>query len=405
MNFYYNPLRARGQQDFARRTAPPTPARRPKHIVVLSSYTPSLVNFRLELLKRMVEAGHVVTTVGPENDERTKAILTRIGVRFVCLPLSRVGLNPVADIRTLLLLWKLFRRIKPDVILPYTMKPIIYGGIAARMAGVASRYFLVTGLGHVFSSDFQSTMKARAVRWISVWMYRRAFTGAQVIFAYNEADAADLVENRLFGRDVQLQIIPGSGVDLKHFAFEPARCDIPVFLLVARLLRDKGIVEYVEAARTIKRSMPQAEFHLLGHFDPNPAAGVAPAELNRWVEEGVITYLGATNDVRPYLLASNVFVLPSYYREGIPRSILEAMSVGRAIITTTLPGCRDTVKDGENGIVVHPRNIGQLTAAMESLASDLMRARAMGVKSREIAEKQFDVHSVNALLLSRMNIE
>ena len=404
MNVYHKPDPAGDRQDAPLAATTELSTRRPKRVIVLSSYTPSLVNFRLELLKRMVEAGHAVTAVGPEDDTRTKTMLAAIGVQFIHLPMSRVGLNPFADIRTLLMLWRLFRRLKPDVVLPYTMKPIIYGGIAARLAGVESRCFLVTGLGHVFSSDAQSTLKGRLVRRLSIWLYRRAFVGAKVIFAYNQADASDLVDNQLFDGQIPLKMVPGSGVDLEHYGFEPARCDKPVFLLIARLLKDKGIVEYAEAARAIKRKLPNAEFHLLGHFEPNPAAGVASADLDRWVGEGIITYLGTTNDVRPYLTASNVFVLPSYYREGIPRSILEAMSVGRAIITTTLPGCRDTVEDGENGILVHPKNIGQLTAAMEVLANDLVRARAMGLKSRELVERQFDVHAVNALLMASMNM-
>jgi len=376
----------------------------PRRIVVISSLTTSLVNFRLELLRSMVAAGHTVTATGPEDDPKTKAILAEIGVRFVCVPMSRVGLNPVADLKTLLALLRLFRRLQPDLILPYTMKPIIYGGLAARLAGVPSRCFLVTGLGHVFSNAALATVKGRLVHWLSIRLYRYAFSGARVIFAYNRADAADLVDNTLLGAHTALKLVPGTGVDLDRYAFRKPRSDKAVFLLVARLLKDKGINEFVEAARLVKKIFPDAEFRLLGHFEPNPRAGISPDDIRRWTDEGTITYLGTTDDVRPNLTDCNVFVLPSYYREGIPRSILEAMSVGRAIITTALPGCRDTIDEGRNGILIEPRSASALADAMAAMAGDLSRTQRMGEASREIAESKFDVHAVNRVLMESMNI-
>jgi glycosyltransferase involved in cell wall biosynthesis len=373
-----------------------------KRVAVIASYAPSLTNFRLELLRRMVGAGHEVIALAPDEDKKSTETLNSLGVKFIQVPMSRTGLNPFADLRTLYVLWREFRRLKPDLILPYTMKPIIYGGIAGRIAGIPTRCFLVTGLGHVFS-DVHSSFKLSAVKRVSVALYKLAFANAKVVFVYNDADDMDVRQNNMIKDASKIVMVPGSGVDLNHFK----RTDFPVgpasFLLVARLLRDKGIVEYVEAARIVRKQFPDAEFKLLGHFDPG-SNGITAAEIESWVKEGTIDFLGQTTDVRPYLARCTAFVLPSYYREGIPRSILEALAVGRAVITANSPGCRDTVEDGINGHIVNPRDSKGLTEAMMALARDPTKAAAMGQKSYEMAQNRFDVHAVNRLLLERMDL-
>lgn len=374
-----------------------------RKIAVIASYTPSLTNFRLELLKRLASNGYAVTAFAPEDDAIVKADLARLGIDFVPMPMARTGLNPLEDLATLRFLIGQFRRLKPDVIIPYTMKPIIYGGLAARIAGVPRRCFLVTGLGHVFSDAAQASAKGRLVRSVSVALYRMAFSSAQVVFAYNDADADDIRRYRMLKDNSRLVLVPGSGVDVDHYGFREAQTGKPIFLLVARLLKDKGIVEYVEAARIVKQRFPEAEFRLLGHFDPNPAA-ISREQIQAWVDEGVIDYLGDTRDVRPYLADCNVFVLPSYYREGIPRSILEALATGRAIITTDLPGCNDTVENGQNGFLISPQDPGDLARAMLAFAESPSLARTMGQRSRQIAEQKFDVHNVNRLLLTKMGL-
>lgn len=375
----------------------------PKKIAVIASYAPSLTNFRLELLKRMVEAGHSVTAYAPEDDAIVRRDLASIGVALVPMPMARTGTNPLEDIRTLRFLLRSFRSSKPDLVLPYTMKPIIYGGIAARLAGVRRRCFLVTGLGHVFSEAGGSTWKRRLVRSISVALYKFAFAGAEVVFAYNDADVEDIERYRMIPPGGRVELVPGSGVDLKHYAHHKPAGGKLVFLMIARLLRDKGVYDYVEAARIVKRRYPDAEFRVLGPFDPNPEA-ITPAELQQWVDEGSIRYLGETRDVRPFLRDCSVFVLPSYYREGIPRSILEALSTGRAVITTDLPGCRDTVIEGWNGFRVPPNAPDSLARAIFRFLEDPCLAAGMGLKSCELARTRFDVHHVNRLLLNRMHL-
>ncbi len=375
----------------------------PRKIAVISSYSPSLTNFRYELLKRMVEAGHSVTAFGPEDDAAVRGDLAKIGVAFVVIPMARAGLNPLQDIATVSALLKHFRKLRPDVVVPYTMKPIIYAGIAGRLAKIPSRCFLITGLGHVFSDSCGATLKGKFMRAASVLLYRIALSGAKVIFTYNEADDKDVKHYRMTTDDTKICRVPGSGIDLVHFGYQPPPSGRCVFLLIARLLTDKGIHDYVDAARLVKRTVPDAEFRLLGQFDPNPAA-ISRKQIQDWSSEGVIKYLGETRDVRPYLADCNVFVLPSYYREGIPRSILEALSTGRAVITTDLPGCRETVIQNVNGLLVPPRNAKALADAMLSFVRDPTAAAQMGLESRRVAQQKFDVHDVNKTLLLRMGL-
>ncbi|WP_457578389.1 glycosyltransferase family 4 protein [Ensifer adhaerens] len=374
-----------------------------QQIAVLSSYSRSLTNFRFELLRCLVEAGHSVLAVGPEQDDDVVRQLAAIGVEFVRSPMARTGLNPLTDLATLWSYWRLFRSRQIDVVIPYTMKPIVYGGIAARLAGVKRRYFLVTGLGHVYSDAAGKRWVGRRIKQLSVLLYRLALKGAGGVFAYNRADSADIESYRLISDHRELTLVPGSGVDLDHYAFSSPPSGRPVFLLVARLLKDKGIGEFVEAARLVRQQFPEAEFRLLGQFDPSPAA-ISAETIDEWVKEGSVTYLGETNDVRPHLSDCSVFVLPSYYREGIPRSILEAMSTGRAIVTTDLPGCDETVIDGHNGYLVEARNVKQMAEAMCRFLRSPSLIPEMGLRSRELAQAKFDVHAVNELLLKRMSL-
>ena len=306
---------------------------------MIASLAVSLVNFRLELLKAMARAGYKVTALAPDSDPVVAAALQEIGVDFIHVPMGRTQTNPVEDFRTLWALWRYFRRARPDAVLAYTMKPVIYGCLAARLAGIDRRFALITGLGYVFTEP-QPSAKIRALRFLSKSLYRRALAGAQRVFVYNPDDATMLLKERIV-RNSQVTFVSGSGVDLAHFAASPIPSGAPIFLLIARLLWDKGIGDYAEAARIVRRRHPQTRIQLLGPFDANPAA-IPRQEVEKWVAEGLIEYLGETRDVRPFLAECSVFVLPSY-REGIPRSVLEAMATGRPIITTDAPGCREVV--------------------------------------------------------------
>jgi glycosyltransferase involved in cell wall biosynthesis len=373
-----------------------------RKVAVVCSYTVSLVNFRFRLLEAMVRNGHDVVAFGPEDHRPTVDALAGIGVSFVRIPMARAGLNPFEDGRTLAALWAAFRKYEPDVVLCYTMKPIIYGLLAARLAGVKQRHALITGLGYIFSDDANSP-RLRLIRRMVTWMYRIALRGGGRVFVYNEADANDVRSGRMVSDVARIVSVPGSGIDFDRFAASDLPAGDPVFLMVARLLREKGVFEFIEAARSLRLQYPKARFRILGPIDPSPLA-VSRDEINRWAAEGVVDYLGETADVRPYLAACTVFVLPSYYREGIPRSIMEAMATGRAVITADMPGCRDTVVEGENGFVVPPRDALRLAAAMKRFIEDPALAARMGRRSLEVAHERFDAKAINHLLLREMSL-
>lgn len=371
-------------------------------ILVLASLAYSLVNFRRDLLAAMAEAGHEVIACAPDDGEaRIMAELEGIGVGFRDIPMSRTGTNPFADLRTLSAYVRLMRRERPDVVLAYTQKPIIYGGIAARIAGVGRFFAMVSGLGYVFTDD--GGKPRRRLQRLVAALYRAGVSRAGAVFVFNRDDRAEMLRHGILRPDQKVVQVPGSGIDTRRFQASPVPDGAPVFLLIARLLRDKGLYEYVEAARIVRRARPEARFQLLGPLDPNPAA-ISRAELDGWIAEGAIDYLGETRDVRPYLQACTTYVLPSY-REGLPRTVLEAMATGRAVITTDAPGCREPVEPNVNGYVVPVRDPARLADAMTKFIDDPALAVTMGAASRRIAKERYDVRKVNALLLAAMELD
>jgi len=381
-------------------TAIPRPAIERRKIAVVCSYTVSLVTFRYQLLKAMVQNGHEVVAIGPEYHAPTIDALAEIGVSFVQVPMARAGLNPISDLQTLAALWAALRKLGPDVILCYTMKPIIYGLMAARLVGVKQRHALITGLGYAFSEGDNGSHRP-LIKQVATWMYRIALRNGGRVFVYNDADDSDVRSGRMVSDVSRIVRVSGSGVDFGRFTASALPVGPPTFLMIARLLREKGVLEFVEAARSLRSRYPNARFRILGPIDPSPMA-VSKNEVDRWVAEGVVEYLGETLDVRPYLAECTVFVLPSYYREGIPRSIQEAMATGRAVITADTPGCRDTVVEGENGFLVPPRDPASLAAAMARFIDDPALAARMGKRSVEIAHDRFDARAINRLLLREM---
>jgi glycosyltransferase involved in cell wall biosynthesis len=375
---------------------------RTKRIVVVASLAFSLVNFRLELLRRMSIAGHKVVALAPEDCADSIVQLESLGIQFINLPLKRASWSPLRDLQTLLELVGHFRRLQPDVVLAYTMKPIIYGCLAGRLTGVPHRYALVTGLGYVFTDRQKAGFRATFLKRISIVLYRLALRGAERVFVYNTLDAEEIRKNRFIKDVSHITLVPGSGVDTQHYGYSEPAIDPPIFLMISRLLHDKGVREYVAAARALKARYPDVRCQLLGPFDSNPSA-ISRAEVDAWVKENAIEYCGETKDVRPYLAKCSVFVLPSY-REGMARTILEAMSTGRAVIASDAPGCADPVLLGESGLVVPVRNVSALTAAMEEFVRDPSLISRMGLRAREIAIERFDVHEINRRLMLIMDL-
>lgn len=432
----------------------------------------------------------------PGRDEAVEQKVREFGASYEPLRLHRTGMNPISDFRGFAHLFRLIRRCQPDIVLGYTIKPVIYGSIAARLAGVPKICSIITGLGYSFTR--QSVIN-RVVR----FLYRVALRRNDLVFFQNRDDEEEFrrlgilpafklkpePETSTRGGAPRTVVISGSGVDLVHYAAAPLREELKLkvevegsgrdrertravelqkgragsanssppnltststcrlnFLLIARLLRDKGIVEFCEAAKRLKGSYPSARFQILGPYDANPAA-LTEEEMNAWVDEGAIEYLGEASDVRPFLAACDVYVLPSY-REGTPRTVLEAMATARPIITTDAPGCRETVKRksekrksvrsemprqsggpppsedssvplqlklptstappgvirGENGFLVPVRDVESLGWAMEQLILNPELRTRMGLASREFAEQRYNVHKVNAVILEELAI-
>ncbi|BAQ82255.1 glycosyltransferase family 4 protein [Pseudomonas sp. St29] len=369
-------------------------------IVIIAGLAESLIRFRGDLLDAMRANGHDVVAIAAENNESVSKQLAEKGIEYHVVSMARTGLNPFSDLRYLLQLNRRLRLIKPDVMLAYTIKPVIYGLLAARLAGVKRRYALITGLGYAFT-DADASFSRNLVKRVASGLYWLGLRFANGLLFQNPDDRQLFESQGLFSTDLPTWIINGSGVNVESF---PAMAlpSQPIFLFVGRILRDKGVLEYVEAARTLKSTHPQASFHLVGPLDPNPS-GIHADIVSNWRKEGLIEYHGAVSDVKPYLAACSVFVLPSY-REGTPRSVLEAMSSGRAIITTDAPGCRETVVEGVNGFLVEPRDSSKLAIAMARLAESEELRKQMGFKSRELAEQKYDVHLVNKTMLNAMEL-
>lgn len=370
-------------------------------VLVLSSLAYSLTNFRGNLLREMRANGHDVVAVAPDYDEDVFRELSDSGIDFKVIPMQRARTDPFADLRLLLSYIWLMLRERPQLVLAYTQKPIIYGGLATRVVGVPRFYALMSGLGHVFSpgSKASSTVKNIAKR-----LYRMAVRRARAIFVFNADDRKDMIDLGIVDQRQRVIQVPGSGVDLSKFSALPLPEGGARFLMIARLLRNKGIPEFLEAAQTVAKDHPDCRFSILGHLDDQNPEGITKADCERFSRQYPVRFIPGTSDVRPYLESASVFVLPSYYREGLPRTILEAMAAGRAVITTDQPGCRDPIENGLNGIIVQPRDAQALSDAMLRLARDKQLVESMGRRSRKLVEDVYSDALVNRQLLDEMDL-
>jgi len=370
----------------------------PKRVVLLASYAPSLVNFRGPLIREILARGHEVFGLAPGLDGALAEETKKLGVTPVDVPLSNSTLNPLTSIQTSRHIRDLLRKIQPDMVLAYTIKPIVLGAPAAAAAKVPVFVALITGLGFAFTSGREA--KRLLSKFAGSILYRRAFSLSKLVIFQNRDDREEFRRLRLLPSSTPTAIVNGSGVDLDHYSQQPPPHSIS-FLMIARLLRDKGVREFGEAARMLKRDYPDVPIVLVGGTFPSPDC-LTEEEIGAIRDSGV-QMTGAVEDVRPALRACSVFVLPSY-REGTPRSVLEAMSVGRAIVTTDAPGCRETVVDGENGFLVPPRNAKALYEAMLRFVEDPELASSMGVASRRIAEEKYDVRKINSRMVELLGL-
>lgn len=376
--------------------------------LIISSFLPSVLNFRGKLLEAIHRQGYEIHIIAPDltsfSVEYEK--LLDLGYCVHKIPMQRTGTSPVADLKTLGSMYSLIKKIKPDYVLSYTIKPVIYGTLAAWLAQVPHRYALITGLGYAFQNVEQGS-KRNVFQILVHGLYQQALSRSHKAFFQNPDDLKLFQDLKLLNDRIPTVVVNGSGVNVTDFNVLP----LPVaadqkikisFLLIARLLVDKGVREYAEAAKIIKHKYPYVEFNLVGWIDENPAA-ITQQELDEWIAKKTINYWGKLSDVRPAIAESSVYVLPSY-REGTPRTVLEAMAMGRAIITTDAPGCRETVIDGDNGFLVEVKSVESLVQAMEKLILQPELITQMGSRSREIALHKYDVHQVNAHMMQEMGL-
>ncbi len=354
-------------------------------VLLVSRCSWTLFNFRQGLIKALLERRHNVIGGGAGGDHYEKKILA-LGIPFKNLPVDKRGINPIADLRLAIALYHWYREERPDVVHHFTIKPVIYGSIAARLAGVPRIINTITGLGYVY------TQRKVILRWIVDRLYGLGLRFSQRVFFQNEDDRTLFVEGGLV-RYERTQLVPGSGVDTRHFC--PAACprtvqsDTVNVLMVSRLLRDKGIHEFVEAARIVAGCLPNTRFLLLGEIDHRNPSAVSEQEVRAWENEGIVRWLGPTDDVRPVLMSADIVVLPSY-REGTPRSLLEAAAMGKPVVATDVVGCREVVDHGVTGLLVPVRDPAGLAKAIMELVQAPDLRIAMGTAGRRKMLDKFD---------------
>ena len=368
-------------------------------ILLIASFAPSLANFRGPLIRALVARGHDVHVAAPG------AVAEIAGSNLVTLvtahdtPLDRTGIGPLANLRAIAAYYRLIRRVGPTHVLSYMIKPVVFATLAARLAGVPHRFALLNGLGYVFESR---TLRARVLRRLISPLYRAALEGTEAVIFQNPDDEATLRRLRLVSRRQRTIVVNGSGVDLAYFTPAPLAAG-RIVLLIARLVQAKGILDFVAAARITRRRDPSIIFRLAGWIDTANPMAITRTELDSWIADGSIEYLGELDDVRPALAACSLFCLPSYY-EGTPRAVLEAMATGRPVVTTDVPGCRETVRDGWNGYLVPPRDPQAIADAILAVFDDQDRTDRMAAASLSYARTRYDVVNVNAAMIDCMGL-
>ncbi|MBR4742157.1 MAG: glycosyltransferase family 4 protein [Desulfovibrio sp.] len=372
-------------------------------VIVLGNQARAMSNFWTVLMKKLLSLGHEVICCVPDGDKEANVRLLSVCTKVKHYFLKRKGLNPLEDLRTYWELLTLFKRERPDLVFATTIKPVIYGCSAARYARVPHCYATITGLGYTFE---QNSFFKKLIHGLTSRMYRFALKGVDGVFFQNEADAQVFQTAGILQPDAKVLQARGTGVDVDYFQvaeFPDLASNSMVFLFVGRLLEAKGLQEFATAARIVKSKYPQAEFQILGP-EERGLGGVSKEQVLDWEKQGIVEYLGSTDDVRPYLSACHVLVLPSW-REGLSTVTMEAMSMGRPVIVTDVPGCKELVWDQQNGLRVPVRDPQSLAKACVHFLEHPDQLAVMGETGRTFAEKFFAADVVARDILSAMHVE
>ncbi len=367
-----------------------------------------LLNFRGALIQTATSLGHEVLALAqsiPEKNAEIDAGIRALGARYDPFQLDRHGTNPIDEAKTVRELAGKLRSFRPDVVLCYTPKMITWGTMAAKAASLGRKtsiHALMTGLGSALTAG-ERDLKTKIVHGIAGQLLRSSLLLTDQVIFQNPDDRADLQKAGLLGKRKRTAIVNGSGVDTEAFPFTPRPPGAVTFLQVGRIQKLKGVREFVEAARRVKQDYPDIRVRLVGPLETGPGGAFSEAQVKEWIADGTLEWPGKSNDVCGELQRCSVFVLPSY-REGTPRSVLEALSIGRAVITCDAPGCRETVNDGENGFLVEPRSADSVERAMRRFLEEPELIETMGDAARKMAENKYDVRLVNAEMMRLMGL-
>lgn len=376
-------------------------------IVLIGNTATSLLGFRLDMIKKLISLGYEVYTFTSEYTNHDLEQLKTLGCIPVTYSMSRGGLNPFADFKTLVELKRKISEIQPDLVFSYFTKPIIYGSLAAKLSHTPKIIGMVEGLGTPFTiHKHGQSLKVKLVRFIQITLYRLVFPFLDKIIFLNPDDPVDLVKkNKIWHKTNSVNVLGPIGLNLEDYSYTLWEDTKPVsFIFIARLLAEKGIYEYIEAAKIVKQKYPHVTFKVIGGLDKENPYGLTQAQLDELVNLKIIEYAGFVTDVAQRIQNTAVFVLPSYYREGVPRSTQEAMAIGRPVITTDVPGCRETVIDGVNGFLVPKWNVQVLADKMCYFIEHPEQVNIMGRQSYRMAQEKFDVNKVNQKLFEIMGL-
>ncbi len=368
-----------------------------KKMVIIASNTKMFFNFREDLVKNIIAHGYEVSAIVPESGLSEK--FEENNIKEIVIDMNKNTTSLFKNIKYIFNLKKILKNEKPDIVFSYTIKPIILGSIAAHLNKMTNVYSMVTGLGHIYSDN---SFKIKIIRFICGVGYKISFRYNKKVIFQNIDDINEVVKRRYIKRE-KCELVNGSGVNMKKFEKTPLPTE-NIFLMVSRALKEKGVIEYFEAAKIMKQKYENVHFMFVGKIDKTNYA-VDVSKLREYVDEGIVELVSETNDVASYLKKCRYFVLPTYYREGVPRVILEALSVGRPIITTFMPGCKETVVNGKNGYFVKIKDVDDLVSKMELLINDDKKVEAMASESHKLCKKKFDVNIINNKMLKIMEIK
>lgn len=373
-------------------------------VIIVGTVASSFYGFRTDLISALLKKGHQVYAFTSEYTEEELKKIESLGAIVITYELNRGGLNPLSDIMATYKLSKKIKAINPDLVFSYFSKPVIFGTLAAKLAKVPRVIGMLEGLGYTFTEQPEGLRKkTQFIKKIQVFLYKIALPQLDQIIFLNPDDPKDLIER--YAINVKnIEVLGGIGLNLDHYKYSENFNSNISFIFIARLLAEKGIHDYIKAAKIVKEKYPLIKFIVLGAIDKEALGSLKEEELENLVRTNIIEYPGHVSNVSEWIENTSVFVLPSYYREGVPRSTQEAMAIGRAIITTDVPGCRETVVDGVNGFLVPKWNPEALAEKMIYFIENPDQIKVMGAESYKIAVEKFDAEKVNQRLVNILGL-